>query len=225
MPFNGLFVAEGSSDMPIADIVERLFFDRGLVVRLRRPDFSLLGRVPKDVTSRLKAGEQLSDGPLDLVVVHRDADNAGWQARSDEITYAATSLSERPCVIPVIPVRMTEAWLLLNEDDIRFVAGNPRGRSALRLPATNEVERCADPKQLLASVLLEAADVSGRRRERLSKRFNQNRRQLLERLDHNGMVSRLPSWQRLVADIDTAVALLDPHHLKDGSPDPPATAG
>jgi hypothetical protein len=80
----------------------------------------------------------------------------------------------------------------------------------------NEVERCADPKQLLASVLLEAAAVAGRRRERLSKRFNQHRRQLLERLDHNGTVSQLPSWQRLVADVESVIELLNTHDHKHG---------
>jgi hypothetical protein len=206
---NGLFVAEGSSDMPIADIVENMFFDRGIELRLRKPDFSLLDRVPKDVRSRLLAGHHLSNGPTDLVVVHRDADNAGWQARREEISRAVSSLQNNPCVIPVIPVRMTEAWLLLSETEIRFVAGNPRGRNPLPLPSPSEVERNSDPKQLLAAALLEAADVAGRRRERLSKRFNQHRRQLLERLDSRGAVSRLPSWQRLTVDIDSAVSQLN----------------
>jgi Domain of unknown function (DUF4276) len=206
--FNGLFIAEGSSDMPIADIVERMFFDKGVSVYLRKPDFGLLGRVPKDVQSRLKAGEELSDGAVDFVVVHRDADNAGYEARREEIQGALQSLAGNPLCVPVIPIRMTEAWILLDEAAIRLTAGNPRGRTSLKLPRLHEIETCPNPKQLLAAALLEAADVSGRRRERLSKRFNQHRKQLLERLDTSGPVNQLSSWQKLVKDIDAVVANL-----------------
>lgn len=36
--------------------------------------------------------------------------------------------------IPVIPVRMTEAWLLGHELSIRSAAGNPNGSENLELP-------------------------------------------------------------------------------------------
>jgi hypothetical protein len=205
---DGLFVAEGSSDMPIADIVERLFFTHGLDLRLRKPDFGRLGKVPKDLKSRLTAGEILTAGAFDLIVVHRDADNAGTQARRDEITKAVQTLSTLRQVVPVVPVRMTEAWLLLDEREIRFVAGNPRGKMALNLPKRHEVESHADPKKLLQDVLLHAADVEGRRRERERTRFSEHRRSLLERLDCHGAVTALPSWQRMVKDVELACAQL-----------------
>ncbi|MFI5935045.1 hypothetical protein [Actinoplanes sp. NPDC051494] len=206
--FDGLFVAEGSSDMPIADIVERLFFERGVEVRLSKPDFGLLGKVPKVVSSRLAAGEQLHGGTFDVVVVHRDADNAGVAARRREITTAADTLSGEPQVIPVIPVRMTEAWLLLDEAEIRFVAGNPNGKNPLHLPGRREVEARADPKQILQAALLNAAEAKGRRHERERKRFFEHRRLLLERLDCNGPVTRLSGWQQMVADVDEACRAL-----------------
>lgn len=100
---------------------------------------------------------------------------------------------------------MTEAWLILDEQAIRTVAGNPRGRAVLGLPKWHEVESHADPKSLLNECLIKAAEVSGRRRERIAKRFNQNRRQLLERLDKDGPVKKLDSWQSLVSDVDRIV--------------------
>lgn len=141
--FAGLFVAEGSSDMPLSDIVERMFFDKGLAVQIRRPDFGLLTGVAKDVKSRLRAGRELAGGALDFFVVHRDADNAGPDARRSEIHGAAALVDADAAVVPVIPIRMTEAWLLLNEVDIRTVAGNPRGRMSLDLPKLHEVETLA----------------------------------------------------------------------------------
>jgi hypothetical protein len=110
--------------------------------------------------------------------------------------------------VPVIPVRMTEAWLLLDETAIRQVAGNPRGRRDLSLPAPKRVESVPDPKQLLQQCLLTAADCGGRRREQVTKRFNEHRRQLLERIDRSGPINDLPSWQQLIADIESAIEQL-----------------
>ncbi|MGI9002133.1 MAG: hypothetical protein ACR2GH_10740 [Pseudonocardia sp.] len=203
--YGGLFVAEGTSDLPLADIVETLFLDRGVSLHLSRPDFSLLPKVSKDVGSRLLAGRELLHGRVDVVVVHRDADGAGQRARFDEISDAVAATEISSHLVPIIPVRMTEAWLLLDEQAIRTVAGNPRGRTTLSLPRHHEVEGVYDPKAVLRQAVLEAASVTGRRRDRLDRRFSENRRQLLERLDPHGPVSRLPSWCSLIAAVDAVL--------------------
>src|SRR5262245_15175338 len=197
--YSGLFVGEGSSDMPLADLVEALFLDEGVAIHLSKPDFSLLGRVSKDVQSRLAAGLRLLGAQVDVVVVDRDADKAGSAARREEIDAAASLAGIEGSVVPVIPVRMTEAWLLLDEHAIRHVAGNPRGRVDLALPKIHEVEAIADPKSLLRECILRAANVTGRRREGVAKRFDQHRRQLLERIDRSGPIASLPSWLQNVA--------------------------
>lgn len=204
--FVGLFVAEGTSDLPLADLVESLFVDRGVSVRLSKPDFAMLREnVRRDVGSKLAAGLKLMAEPADLVVVHRDADNAGVQARRTEIAEAARRSCGSSAVLPVIPVRMTEAWLLLDESTIRQVAGNPRGRAALGLPTPAEAERIADPKHLLSECLLKAAGMTGRRHTQAVKRFPQHRRQLLALLDRSGPVAKLASWQRLTADVEETI--------------------
>ncbi|GAB3809862.1 hypothetical protein [Micromonospora zhanjiangensis] len=199
--YSGLFVSEGTSDLPLADLIEALFLDRGVNLFLSRPDFVLLPRVARDVRSKIHAGLRLT-GPVDVVVVHRDADNAGAEERRREITEAASAVAGDSSCLPVIPVRMTEAWLLLDEGLIRQVAGNPRGRGDLQLPRPHEVESRADPKHVLQQCLLRAADVTGRKRESLRKRFPQHRRQLLERLDRFGSVTTLTSWKQLTTEID-----------------------
>lgn len=205
----GIFVAEGSSDAPLADIVETLFLERGYRIRLTRPDFARLPKVAKDLTSRLDACVQMLGGTVDVVVVHRDADGAGSETRRREIDSAARLCQAGWLLVPVIPVRMTEAWLLLDERSIRVVAGNPTGRAALALPKSHQAERIADPKATLRRALIEAASVTGRRRDRLDKRFSENRRQLLERLDPRGPVAGLSSWRDLVAAVDAAVTACD----------------
>jgi hypothetical protein len=196
-----LFVSEGSSDLPVADLVEALFLDEGIAVHLSRPDFSLLGKVPKDVRSRIEAGFKLLRQQADLVVVHRDADNVGAAARRLEVDTAANLAHVAGAVVPVIPIRMTEAWLLLSDVAIRQVAGNPRGRMDLELPKIHEVEGVADPKELLRDRILRASNATGRRREGVARRFNQHRRQLLERVDRTGPITKLSSWQQLLKDV------------------------
>ncbi|GIJ09987.1 hypothetical protein Van01_32010 [Micromonospora andamanensis] len=203
--YSGLFVPEGTSDDPLAAHIERLFFDKGYPVALSRPDFGRLPRVGKDVASRIRAGLQLVDGPVDVIVVHRDADNAGPDARRVEIESAFRSAGTAADLVPVIPIRMTEAWLLLDEAAIRRVAGNPQGRASLNLPKRREVESRADPKGILRECLLTASEQSGRRRAAVARRFDDNRRQLLERLDLNGSVVQLQSWCSLIADIEAVV--------------------
>jgi hypothetical protein len=203
--YSGLFVAEGTSDEPLAEHIELLFLCHGVSVSLSRPDFSRLPKVAKDVGARVRAGLTLAGGPVDLIVVHRDADNAGRHARQQEIESAVQPLAGPAELVPVIPVRMTEAWLLLDEAAIRQVAGNPRGRARLGLPKPHQAESIADPKEVLRDCLLKAAEVTGRRRDVVAKRFNQHRRQLFERLDPAGAIAHLDSWRCLVTDVDTVV--------------------
>lgn len=206
--YTGLFIAEGTSDLPLADLVTGLLASVGVTVRLVRPDFPLLGgRVARDVRSRFEAGRQLmAHQPLDVVVIHRDVDVSDRSTRLTEISLALEGTTVQR--VPVLPIRTTEAWLLLDEAAIRAVAGNPNGTASLHLPPPAAVERVADPKAALRAALLAAGNATGRRRARLAQRFPQHRRQLLERLDPLGPVRDLSSWGDLENDVTTVAASL-----------------
>ena len=66
----------------------------------------------------------------------------------------------------VIPVRMTEAWLLMDEGAVRRAAGNPHGQEALDLPSVGTLEHVSDPKSVLYACLQRASGLSGNRRKR-----------------------------------------------------------
>jgi hypothetical protein len=148
------------------------------------------------------------EGSVDLVFVHRDSDSAGSDARRTEIFSAAEAAGFSSPVVPVVPVRMIEAWLLLSETEIRRVVGKPNGRKPLGLPALHEIERRADPKDILAGALLAASETTGQRHRDEKKEFSKRRKVLLDRLDIDGPIVNLPAWQRLLEDIGRAVALL-----------------
>ncbi|MFG2721401.1 hypothetical protein ACGFW5_24350 [Streptomyces sp. NPDC048416] len=199
-----LFIGEGSSDNGLVPHVESLAARKGLRVSVTVPDFGLL-RLPTghSVPEKLQAARRLG-GDYDLVVVQRDADRGPAQDRRNEVEAAVSAEWPGLRHVAVIPVRMLEAWLLLDETCLRQVAENPRGRVSLDLPKGVAAEKIADPKQLLKDSLARASEYKGRRLAQFQKRFSQHRLRMLELLDPEGPVACLPSWQSFVTDLDAA---------------------
>ena len=195
-----LFVCEGSSDTPLIDHIERLLIRCGQP----DPDGETWHRGAR-VADRIRQGLQAAGG-LDLLFVHRDADNAGAEARYREIEAAVRDAARDG--LPwtgVVPVRMTEAWLLLDEAAIRNVVGKPGGRTPLDLPAPGRAERVVNPKERLRDALLAASENRGRRRRRFDREFPRLRKRLLEDLPIGGELERLESWAKFRDDTVDAV--------------------
>ena len=66
----------------------------------------------------------------------------------------------------VVPIRMTEAWLLIDEAALRSAAGNPRGSVPLSIPAVRQLEGLPDPKKTLHALIRRASSLGGRRLSR-----------------------------------------------------------
>lgn len=199
-----LFIGEGSSDNGLVRHVESIAARKGLDASITVPDFGLLRPPPgHSVRDKLRAARKLH-GTYDLVVVQRDADRGPAQDRRDEITEAVHAEWPGLRHVAVVPVRMLEAWLLLDEACLRQVAENPRGRVRLDLPKGTAVETVADPKQLLKDSLARASEYKGRRLVQFQKRFSQHRLRMLELLDPEGPVAGLPSWQHFLKDLNEA---------------------
>ena len=200
-----LFVCEGSSDTPLVDHIQRL-----LIRCCRQPDpegetWHRGGRVADKIREGLRAA-----GDLDLLFVHRDADNAGAEARYREIETAVRDAAQDGISwAGVVPVRMTEAWLLLDEGAIRDVVGKPGGRAPLDLPAPGRAELIANPKERLRDALLAASGNRGRRRRRFDRELPRLRKRLLQGLPIGGALERLESWVRFRDDTMRAVQDLE----------------
>jgi len=115
--------------------------------------------------------------------------------RVAEITAAVSGLPNP--LIPVVPVRMQEAWLLVNESALRRAAGNPNGRVSLQMPAIERLEDIPDPKRLLHDLLLTASELTGRRR----KKQNPGRQamRLGELIENYSPLRRLRAFQHAEA--------------------------
>lgn len=193
-----VLVCEGSTDEALVDHLERLLIWVGAREVSGVPlDVSrLVESIGRDVGSKVEAAVKLEPG-ANLVFVHRDADNADPTPRLSEIRMAFEGRLEGRAGVPIVPVQETEAWLLLDEQEIRRVAGKPSGRAPLDLPSLSEIERVSSPKEVLEEAILVASELSGRRRMRLRSRLPRLKSQLLRRLPVGGRIQHLPAWARL----------------------------
>lgn len=205
MKIHFAFVGEGPSDAGLSEKLEDLCLRFGATeaagVAL---DLRLTSLPSRTVEEKIEATLQL-EPDADIVFVHRDADSRDPQPRRAEIQDAVQQIDmDKPCV-PVIPVQETEAWLLLDENAIRYVAENPNSRVPLDLPTATRVESIANPKERLKDILIHASELSGRRLERFKKRFPQHRRRLLDLLEIDGPVSSVPAWQAMCNDVNSTL--------------------
>lgn len=129
-----------------------------------------VGPRPKGLAEKIRVSLKLF--PCDLLVVHRDAEERdNRKKRVSEIEEAVAELAAADEDVPphvcLVPVRMSEAWLLFDESAIRAAAGNPNGKVKLGVPKLKELERLADPKAALREAVLTASEATGRKRQKL----------------------------------------------------------
>ncbi len=139
--------------------------------------------------------------PCDALFVHRDAEGQDAGLRRAEIANALHWAEIRH--VPVVPVRMTEAWLLPYETAIRCAAGNPNGAMGLNLPDIRRLEDLPDPKRVLRDALVAASGLNARRRARL--RVPERVRLIPMHIDDYSSLDVLPAFQALQEDIRTLV--------------------
>ena len=157
-PFLFALLADGSSDRVLIPIIRWSIGQLDPQVVLAPPHFK--HRASNDIR---QAVEQLTrDYRPNLVFVHRDSERVDHSTRKREIP-------RLDCLVPVVPVRMTEAWLLTDESAIRRASGNPNGRIVLDIPPPNRLEQILDPKNDLHQLLRAASELSGRRLKRLDE--------------------------------------------------------
>lgn len=167
-------LSDGSSDKTLMPILTWLLQQHIPNLPIQ-PNWSDLRRVPtppKELFKKIQKSIELY--PCDLLFVHRDAENAPLEERVSEITQAVSNANvdrQMSAVVCVVPIRMTEAWLLFEINAIRQAAGNPNGTVPLDIPPLSDVENLPNPKRVLRDKLRKATELSAHRKER----FNTNR--------------------------------------------------
>ena len=195
-------LTDGSSDWLLKPIIEWTFEN---VLRLARPKIEWA-----DLT-RHRPGLKLIDRipialnlyPCDILFIHRDAENIELLKRRSEINLIVDRLGLGFKYVPIVPVRMSESWILIEERAIRIAAGNPNGKSRINLPKPHKLENVQDPKQALFGKLIIASNLKGRH----LKKFNPYacRRLIAENIQDFSTLNALPSFKTFCADLKVAM--------------------
>ncbi len=199
-------LSDGSSDRALIPFLNWMLEQHAPhnAVQAQWADFRYLKEPPVGLTNRIVAAVDLY--PCDLLFVHRDAERIPLHERREEVLQTVAQLRADGFTLPVvcvIPVRMQEAWLLLDEIAIRAAVGNPRGRVPLPLPGPMQVENIADPKELLYNLLRVASGHKGRRLARLP--VKNLRYRVAELMTNMGILRAVPAFSALETEVLQAV--------------------
>lgn len=198
-------LTDGSSDRVLLPILRWLIEQNSAIPfngewvdpRLRRTS-------PQGLVQRIRWAIDVC--PCDLLFVHRDAEREPREKRVKEILGASEAAGEIP-VVCVVPVRMTEAWLLFDEEKLRLAAGCPAGKMTLDMPRFDLIEREPDPKGVLHDLLRRASGLTGRRVRDFPERVHAHR--LADLLDDFSPLRRLTAFNALEKDVQQALRKLD----------------
>lgn len=198
-------LTDGSSDKVLLPILTWLLQEY-LSDRAIQSEWANVRGLPK-LPKKLSLSERIEIAieyyPCDLLFVHRDAEREPRENRVAEIQQAVKEAGASVPVVCVVPVRMTEAWLLFDEVAIRTAADNPNSKRSLQLPHRARVENEPDPKELLYTLLREASELGGKRRKKF--KVNDRVHRVAELTDDFSPLRQLSAFQALEADIQQII--------------------
>jgi len=194
-------LSDGSSDRALIPILTWLLRQHvpDTALQSEWADLRRLPEPPRKLAERIRACIDLY--PCDLLFIHRDAEGESHGSRISEIQAAIAETVPQTQIpyVCVVPVRMTEAWLLLDCTAIRRSAGNPAGNMDLELPPLRTVEDIPDPKTLLYDLLRTASGLHGRRRKQF--RPQEAARRIPNFIGDFSPLRGLPAFQQLESDL------------------------
>ncbi|HEU5230856.1 MAG TPA: DUF4276 family protein, partial [Ktedonobacteraceae bacterium] len=136
-----------------------------------------------------------------ILIVHADADHRTEEKALKERFNPGYLLVQQAqehvcrCVLPIVPVRMTEAWMLADPEALRAALGTSKNAQELGLPLKAKlVENDSDPKQTLKMIVGKANTHRSRQRHlEVTTLYT-----LLGRTIDLSRLSNVPAYQRFV---------------------------
>ena len=202
-------LTDGSSDKVLIKILEWLIEQHvsSVPVLAKFGDLRRLPNPPKKLEERMQAA--LDYYFCDILFVHRDAEKQSLEDRTQEIINAWNSIrnvNPKTVMIPVTPVRMTEAWLLFDEQSIKTAAGNPNFSGTLSLPSLQRIEKLPNPKADLHKLIKQTSNLQGRKLAKL--KIPQRVHLIADNITDFSPLRQLSAFRKLETDIKTTLANL-----------------
>jgi hypothetical protein len=200
-------IADGSSDKALMNIIKWLLDD--LFPELPNEGaFADFRNLPKPPTKENIAGQVKYASlyhPSDILFYHRDAESNSNTIIEERITEIKKQLNPEQIsrTICVIPIKMTETWLLFDETAIKKAAGNRNFTGKTNLPTINKLENLNDPKLFLHNLLKNASGLKSRN----LKNFNVHNAVHLvaENIENFSPLRKLSSFNRFESDLKKVV--------------------
>ena len=155
-------VADGGTDRRLVPIIQWAIHRLDPGVEILEPEFRKRKGSVTEFLAAYRTGAM-------LIFVHRDSENFTLDERLGEFDGVG-----RQDVVPVVPVRMSETWLLFDGPAIAQAAGSPA--SHVPMPSLVQIENIPDPKDRLDDLLFQAAGAPTGRRGRNFRRSIARRR-------------------------------------------------
>lgn len=197
-------ITDGSSDKLLAPLIELLFSEHTEMAY--QVNFAE-GLPPQATGLKSRITSALELFPCDVLFVHRDAEKIEAPLRQREIEASWPESQQSAVLICVVPVRMTEAWLIANDKPIRLAVGNPSGTELLGLPAVKDIESLPEPKEVLFAALKAASGLNASRKRRFKP--HQFRHRVSELTDDLAPLRKLSSFRHLEAQMQEFLSGLD----------------
>lgn len=199
-----VLISDGSSDRVLLNIINytlKQFYD--IDFEGERAEFGFLKEKVSNLNRKIFYAIDLYEPKL--IFIHRDAEKQSLENREQEIDSDLESVAEdikkQKLFVKIIPVRMTESWLFIDEKAIRQAAGNPNGKVVLNLPKIKNIEQLSEPKDELERILKIASGLSGRKLRDLHTR---HLIQLIpEFIEDFSPLEQFPSYQHFKKQIST----------------------
>lgn len=203
-------LCDGTSDKALIPIISWLLRDLLPDVSLQShyADFGFLKNPPPSSALDQRMVKAVTLYPCDILFVHRDAEKEAFQSRKDEILKFFQKIkkpfSEK--LVPLVPIRMMETWLLIDEKALKMAAGNRNYAQKIDLPRSKNLEALSDPKDYLHSLLKEVSGLKGRKLQNL--KVSQTVHLIADSIEDYSQLRLLTAFQQLEKDVKAVLTEL-----------------
>ena len=175
-------VADGETDRLLVPIIQWAVHRLDPGVEILEPEFRKRRGSITDFLRAYRTGAM-------LIFVHRDSEGLALEERLQEFDTV-----DRPDVVPVVPVRMSESWILFDGSAIAQAAGSTSSR--VPVPGIVQIENIPDPKDRLDELLFQAAGSPvGRRGRNFKRSIAQHRVSVAEYISDYSPLENLPAFR------------------------------
>lgn len=163
-------IADGSSDKTLLSIIKWSLDNLypKLAIDGVFADFRFLPNPPKTLREKVHAAQK--NYPHDVVFIHRDAESINNKIIEQRFAEIKSEIgdTEFKRTVCIIPIKMMEAWLLIDKNAIKIAASNRNFKGEIKLPLIKVLEKENQPKIILHDLLRESSGLKGRN----LKKFN-----------------------------------------------------